>query len=370
MYQIDKNHNQLNRLETRTFSELGFRERDHLQEWIAKDPSCLGEELLIIQKEFDGFQNTRERLDLLALDKEGRLVIIENKLDDSGRDVSWQAIKYASYCSSLSKDEIRRIFQDYLDRYEKGLLAEERIVEFLGKEDFAEIQLNTGYTQRLMLVAANFRKEVTSTILWLFNFGLRIQCFKVSLSAMGEQVFLSFDQILPVKDTEEYTISMANKSKEEIFQQEGLKERHKLRLEFWAKFLSEANEVHSVFSSISSSKDAWIGTGIGMSGINLNLGVAKSYTRGEIYISRGNKEENERCFDFLLERKELIEKAFGAPLIWERMDEKIDCRIKAQLDGVSLYDKAYWQQMITYLIDISEKLNRTFRPVIRELNSK
>jgi RecB family endonuclease NucS len=41
---------------------------------------------LIIQKEFAGFGDTKERLDLLALDKKGKLVVIENKLDDSGRD--------------------------------------------------------------------------------------------------------------------------------------------------------------------------------------------------------------------------------------------------------------------------------------------
>lgn len=51
----------------------------------------LGEELLIIQKEFAGFSDTHERLDLLALDKQGSLVIIENKLDDTGRHVTWQA---------------------------------------------------------------------------------------------------------------------------------------------------------------------------------------------------------------------------------------------------------------------------------------
>ncbi|MCV5555259.1 hypothetical protein OFN13_29650, partial [Escherichia coli] len=85
---------------TKKFSELGFTERKHLQEWLAHEPSALGEELLIIQKEFDGFDDTRERLDLLALDKDGNLVIIENKLDDSGRDVVWQALKYASYCAS------------------------------------------------------------------------------------------------------------------------------------------------------------------------------------------------------------------------------------------------------------------------------
>jgi hypothetical protein len=37
---------------------LNFRERAHLQEWIAKQPSCLGEELLIIQKEFADFSDS------------------------------------------------------------------------------------------------------------------------------------------------------------------------------------------------------------------------------------------------------------------------------------------------------------------------
>ena len=81
MYQINKETNNITRLEQKKFSELGFREREHLQEWIAKNPDALGEELLIIQKEFDGFNDTNERLDLLALDKESNLVIIENKLD-------------------------------------------------------------------------------------------------------------------------------------------------------------------------------------------------------------------------------------------------------------------------------------------------
>lgn len=93
MYLIDRKKNRILKLKQKSFSELKFRERDHLQEWIANDPSSLGEELLIIQKEFNGFNDTNERLDLLALDKLGNLVIIENKLDDSGKDVTWQVIK-------------------------------------------------------------------------------------------------------------------------------------------------------------------------------------------------------------------------------------------------------------------------------------
>ena len=93
MYQIDKAKNRISELKTCKFAELGFSERNNLQEWLANCPEALGEELLIIQKEFDGFDDTRERLDLLALDKEGNIVVIENKLDDSGRDVVWQVLK-------------------------------------------------------------------------------------------------------------------------------------------------------------------------------------------------------------------------------------------------------------------------------------
>ena len=72
---------------------------------------------------------TRERLDLLALDKDGKLVIIENKRDDTGREVVWQAIKYAAYCSSLNKAEIVEIYQRYLDRSNIGMSAETKICE-------------------------------------------------------------------------------------------------------------------------------------------------------------------------------------------------------------------------------------------------
>lgn len=65
MYLIDKKNNRLSKIEDKTFSELGFKERKHLQEWLANEPAVFGEDLLVIQKEFSGFADTKERLDLL-----------------------------------------------------------------------------------------------------------------------------------------------------------------------------------------------------------------------------------------------------------------------------------------------------------------
>lgn len=219
MFTVNNQTNRISPVKTKTFGELGFTERKHLQEWLAYQPDALGEELLIIQKEFDGFDDTRERLDLLALDKDGNLVIIENKLDDSGRDVVWQALKYASYCASLTKLQIVEVYQQYLNRYEQNgegnTDAASRICEFLEAPDLDETKLNLGNSQRLMLVAANFRKEVTSTALWLIGQGISIQCFKVIPYALGEQLLLNIDQIIPTPEAKELMIGINAKEAEE-----------------------------------------------------------------------------------------------------------------------------------------------------------
>lgn len=250
MYQIDQKTNRIEPLQVMRFSELGFREREHLQEWIAANPEALGEELLIIQKEFDGFEDTRERLDLLALDKDGGLVLIENKLDDSGRDVVWQALKYASYCSSLSKRQIVHVYQQYLDRHSPGEDAEQNLTDFFDGVEYQELTLNAGYDQRIIFVAANFRKEVTSTALWLLNHKVRIQCIKATPYAMGDHVFLSLDQIVPIKEAEEYIIGMSDKADEEREEQKAVPNRQKVRYKFWEQFIPKLREAElPVFGS-------------------------------------------------------------------------------------------------------------------------
>lgn len=48
MYLINKEKNRVEKLDEKSFAELGFKERENLQEWIANNPSFFGEELLII----------------------------------------------------------------------------------------------------------------------------------------------------------------------------------------------------------------------------------------------------------------------------------------------------------------------------------
>jgi hypothetical protein len=370
MYLINKSKNRISKLDEKTFTELGFREREHLQEWLANNPDALGEDILIIQKEFNGFNDTNERLDLLGVDKQGNLVVIENKLDDTGKDVTWQVLKYASYCSTLKKEHIRKIYQEFLDKQGKGENAEENLIDFFNANDFKEISLNSGQTQRIILVAGSFRKEVTSTVLWLMNYKLRIQCFKATPFQFGDQLFLNIEQIIPMKDAEDYVISMADKTQDDINTQEELKSRHLLRLEFWKQLLKQANGKLVSFQNTSPSKDNWVGVSAGISGVQLNFVISNYYARVEVYITRSIKEENKLIFNSLLVQKENIEQKFGHELIWEELPDKKASRIKFELNQVDYFNKEDWTKMIDFMVEHMQHLEKTFREPVLKLKNK
>ena len=369
MYTINKSTNRIEKIESATFKQLGFKERDHLQEWIANNPSCLNEDLLIIQKEFNGFMDTSERLDLLALDKKGNLVIIENKLDDTGKDVTWQVLKYASYCSTLNGSQIVSIFRQYLHKIGSAENAEELLEEFLESDDYRE-KLNIGNSQRIVMIAGEFRKEVTSTVLWLLNYGLRVQCFKATPYKLNEQLFLNLEQIIPVKEAEDFVISMANKSREEVGVQEELKGRHIVRRKFWSEYLKEINQVSTLYSNVSPGKDHWISAGSGISGVTYGSLATGDCARVELAIWGKSQEENKRVFDILKTKSEQIERDFGGPLVWERMDQKRMSRIKFELQGVSVFKEEDWAKMIQWMCDVVPRFESAFKKPISQISRR
>jgi hypothetical protein len=317
--------------------------------------------MLIIQKEFSGFSGTNERLDLLALDKQGNLVIIENKLDDSGRDVTWQALKYASYCSGLTKENIRTIYQDYLTRRGDAETAEERLSAFFDDE-YNELEINKGLSQRIILIAAKFQREVTSTVLWLLNYRLRVQCFKVTPYTMGEQMLLNFEQIIPTRDAEEYVVRMAEKAKDDLGTQDMAS--NIVRTKFWQQLIQEMNTRTELYQNISPSKYRDIGAASGVGGVGFNFAITKTSGRTEIYINRKDKAENELIFDYLYARRGPLEEAFGETLEWEQLEGKRACRIKVE-KAADVYEQEQWPELIAFMADRMVRFERVFKEPVR-----
>jgi hypothetical protein len=105
-----------------------------------------------------------------------------------------------------------------------------------------------------------------------------------------------------------------------------------------------------------------------MSGVGYTAVATKSYVRVELSITRNDTLENKQVFDYLYDRKDVIEKSFGSTLIWERLDEKKMSRVKFQLDNVSIFDKEDWENMTEFLAVYFPKFEVSFKKYLKEIN--
>lgn len=95
--------------------EVGDQRLDlerRLEDWVHDDIGVLEEDLLVIgrqvQTEFGGL------IDLLALDRNGDLVIVELKRDRTPRDVTAQLLDYASWVADLSAERVTELAEQHL----------------------------------------------------------------------------------------------------------------------------------------------------------------------------------------------------------------------------------------------------------------
>jgi len=207
MYRVDIDNKKLIEVPVTSFADMNLRERFDIQEWIDGTPEILGEPLLIIAKEL--ILPSGKRLDLLAIDKQGALVVIELKRDDSGTDVEWQAIKYASYCSSFTQDDVYKHFAEYLGTDADD--AQVRIEEFINceLEDLNE-------RQRIILVSKEFHSEVISAVLWLRESEIDVECIRLTPHRdEAGQLFINPEIIIPLPEAKNYIQKKETKQKEQ-----------------------------------------------------------------------------------------------------------------------------------------------------------
>lgn len=243
------------------------------------------------------------------------------------------------------------------------------LCEYLGIEDFSEVELNND-DQRIIMIAANFRKEVTSTAMWLLDHNIKIKCIKVTPYELSGQILLDTEQIIPIVDAEEYLIKIANKKQEELINKEKKQTRHTVRIDFWTQLLQEMNEKSDLFKNISPSKDNWIGCGSGYSGLAYMFVVTGNYARVELWINRGLQEENKELFDRIHAYKDKIEESFRDQLDWQRLNEGKGSRIAYWLKDVSVFNEEDWDKMISFMTTNMIKFEKSIKDVLRDVIKK
>ena len=217
---IDENNpTNFEKITSESFENLNIWERNHIQEWIRKAPEILGEELLTLSIEFDRFTNSSDRLDILALDKKGSLVVVELKRDSFAGYADLQAIRYASMVSTMTLDKLLPYFMDYRNKYfpEQQItteIAKEVIKEFVESEELSDFNTRP----RIILCSENFSSELTTSVLWLKQFGLDISCVRIRPHRINGKIIIVPTVIIPIPEAKQYQTEI--QQKEELIQVE------------------------------------------------------------------------------------------------------------------------------------------------------
>jgi hypothetical protein len=194
MLKIDRTDHTFARLLQKPLSEAAVRERGDLQRMIANSPEAffaeLQEEFLLIGEELQPSERVEDRIDLLALARDGATVVIELKRGAHKLQLL-QALSYAAMVSDWDFEKLVAA-RARLGR-KPDTDAEEEMEEFLSEE------LSTvNQTQRVLLIAEDFDFEVLATAKWLTEkYDVDVACWSIKLATDSAAEYLSLACIYP-----------------------------------------------------------------------------------------------------------------------------------------------------------------------------
>jgi hypothetical protein len=319
--------------------------------------------VLVIAEEFGEWEDSKRRIDLLALDKDGNLVVIELKRTEDGGHMELQAIRYAAMVSAMTFERAVEVYAAYLQRIGSDLDARTSILEFLEREEADDDHF--AQDVRIILVSAEFSKELTTAVMWLNERDLDIRCVRIKPYSDNGRALIDVQQVIPLPEAIAYQVQLREK------EQSGRKvraERYNVHFRFWQGLLACAKTRTALHSNIAPGTRHWLSTSSGVPGLRLGYVILQDRGSVELYIDRGDSGTNKRVFDALEKRKGEIETAFGNPLVWERLEDKRACRISfIAVENGSKVDESQWPQVQEAMVEAMIRFEKALRPALDAL---
>jgi hypothetical protein len=199
-------------LQSTTFESEGILERISIQKVLRSNIDVVAPAVFIIAEEFGSWEESRRRIDLLGLDKEGNLVVIEIKRTDTGGHMDLQALRYAAMVSTMTFEQAVNTYEQYLENLGEDNDAQAALLEFLGwEEPMPEL---FAADVKIVLVSADFSKELTTSVMWLNRKGLDIRCVRLKPYRDDGSVYLDVQQVIPLPEAAEYEIRIREQQEE------------------------------------------------------------------------------------------------------------------------------------------------------------
>ena len=182
---------------------MSITERYDLQEFISNSAEEffkeIGQELFLLGKEVEPSKNVQDRIDLLAVDKEGTCVVVELKRGNHKLHML-QAISYTAMLSQWDPDDFLQLLGD--DQQEALL-------------DFLEVDReNINRQQRIILFAEAYDYALLIGAEWLSEqYGLDITCSRIAVAkdSATNTEYLVCSNVFPAPELVKEAVSRGRK---------------------------------------------------------------------------------------------------------------------------------------------------------------
>jgi hypothetical protein len=193
------------------------REREHLQEWVIAHPEIIGPDVMIVTFEFDRWTSAagaqKDRLDVLGLGKDGRIVVAELKRGRAPDTVDMQALKYAAMASRFKAGLLAEYYARFTRRDEQRgggqvpLTEAEALARLETHSDVALLP-DMLINPRIVLLAESFPPNVTATAVWLNERGIDLTLMRYQAYRIGAgQIILTVSQLYPVREVADFEVA-------------------------------------------------------------------------------------------------------------------------------------------------------------------
>lgn len=233
LFRIDPRQKNVTQIPASSFKALDIWERRDLQEWIAQEPALLGEELLVVSTEFTNFEQSKDRLDVLAVDRNGKLVVVELKRDQAAGYADLQALRYAAMVAPMGLEEVAEARAKYLARVKGHPSAPATEVNVI-REFIEEVDEDFDFDERprIILASENFSPEITTTVLWLRDqHKIDVSCVRITPHRVDEVWVLATEVVIPLREAADYQVRLREKEERKVETREHKRLTVKLLLE-------------------------------------------------------------------------------------------------------------------------------------------
>lgn len=263
-------------------------------------------------------------------------------------DVETEKFVGAYRCDILCKDEITGkvvLIENQLEQTNHDHLG--KIITYASGLDASVV----------VWIVSNVREEHASAIQWLNThttdevsfFLIEVHAYTIGNSAPAPMFKI-------IEQPNDFVKQVKNIAKSQT-----LSEAQRKRLEFWNQFNDILDSRGKPFNKRKATTDHWYSVAIGSSQCHISIDLVnrEHKIRVSLWIP-----DNKELFDMLYTHREEIQRTAGIPLAWDRLEAKKASLICSDIKGLNFNDSSNYEMLINKAIDYVLKLRSAIVPYL------